>query len=80
MRGKRHTDRPGSTGKRDLQERFDTQEQALRFYEDSMHHSLNEVMQAFIAERIMFFFSTADANSETDCSPRIGPDVSNRSR
>lgn len=66
-------DYPGGVGEHDLQERFDTKERALRFYENSMHHSLNEVMKEFIEERIMFFLSTADADGKTDCSPRIGP-------
>lgn len=73
MSEERRTDLPGSAGEHDLQERFDTKERALHFYENSMHHSLNEVMKGFIQERIMFFLATADANGETDCSPRIGP-------
>lgn len=73
MSDEQRRDLLGSAGEHDLQERFDTKEQALRFYEDSMHNSLNEVMTRFIEERIMFFLSTADANGETDCSPRLGP-------
>ncbi len=65
--------RPGSDGERDLQERFDTKEQALRFYEDSMHDRLNDVMRSFVRERILFFLSTADGEGKTDCSPRLGP-------
>ncbi|MFC6992304.1 pyridoxamine 5'-phosphate oxidase family protein [Haladaptatus sp. GCM10025707] len=64
---------PGSDGEHALQERFGTKERALRFYEDSMHEELNEVMQRFIGERILFFLATADANGHTDCSPRLGP-------
>ncbi|WP_332898222.1 pyridoxamine 5'-phosphate oxidase family protein [Haladaptatus sp. CMSO5] len=64
---------PGSDGEHTLQERFETKEQALRFYEDSMHAELNDVMQRFIAERIMFFLATADSKGHTDCSPRLGP-------
>ena len=64
---------PGSVGEHGLQDHFDTKERALRFYENSMHRSLNEVMKGFIEERIMFFLSTADADGATDCSPRIGP-------
>jgi predicted enzyme related to lactoylglutathione lyase len=60
---------PGSTGEQDLQERFDTIERALRFYENGMHWSLNEVIKGFSEERIMFFLTTADANGATDCSP-----------
>ena len=30
-------------------------------------------MQRFVAERIMFFLGTADAEGHTDCSPRFGP-------
>ena len=66
-------DRPGSEGEHTLQERFETKEQALRFYENSMHDHLNDVMRAFISERIMFFLSTADTDGRTDCSPRLGP-------
>jgi len=45
----------GSAGEGDLQERFGTKRRALSFYENSMHDRLNEVMQRFVAERIMFF-------------------------
>ena len=30
-------------------------------------------MQRLVAERIMFFLGTADAEGHTDCSPRFGP-------
>jgi predicted pyridoxine 5'-phosphate oxidase superfamily flavin-nucleotide-binding protein len=63
----------GSAGEGDLQERFGTKRRALSFYENSMHDRLNEVMQRFVAERIMFFLGTADAEGHTDCSPRFGP-------
>lgn len=66
-------DHPGTEGERTLQERFETKERALRFYEDSVYDRLNDVMQAFIDERIMFFLSTTDADGKTDCSPRLGP-------
>lgn len=66
-------DHLGSEGEHTLQEQFKTKKQALQFYEDSMHDHLNDVMQAFVSERIMFFLSTADSNGKTDCSPRLGP-------
>ncbi|MFC6961886.1 pyridoxamine 5'-phosphate oxidase family protein [Halocatena marina] len=67
-------DLPGSAGEHDLQELFETRERAKRFYEEAMNDSLTDRMQRFIRERIMFFLSTADANGETDCSPRFGPE------
>ncbi len=64
---------PGSDGEHDLQDRFETTGRALSFYENAMHDRLNDVMRSFIAERILFFLSTADENGHTDCSPRLGP-------
>lgn len=66
-------ERPGSDGEKELQERFDSKERALQFYEDSMHDHLTQVMCEFVEERIMFFLATADADGNTDCSPRVGP-------
>ncbi|WP_435154886.1 pyridoxamine 5'-phosphate oxidase family protein [Haladaptatus sp. DFWS20] len=66
--------RPGSDGEHQLQEKFETAERALAFYENSMHDHVNETMREFIDNRIMFFLSTADETGETDCSPRIGPE------
>lgn len=66
-------DLPGSDGEHDLQEQFDSKERALKFYENAVHDHLNDMMQRFVDERIMFFLSTADGDGETDCSPRIGP-------
>ena len=65
--------RYGSDGERELQEQFDTEEQAARFYEDAMQDHLTDRMRKFVRERIMFFLSTADASGKTDCSPRVGP-------
>ena len=65
--------RPGSDGEHDLQERFSTKARALAFYDGSVSDRLNDVMTAFVRERIMFFLSTADGDGNTDCSPRIGP-------
>lgn len=64
---------PGSDGEHDLQQEFGTTDRAMKFYEGGVHSSLTERMKEFIRERIMFFLSTADANGETDCSPRFGP-------
>lgn len=66
-------DLPGSAGEHTLQEMFETRERAERFYEKAMKDHLTDRMQEFVQERIMFFLATADANGETDCSPRFGP-------
>jgi predicted pyridoxine 5'-phosphate oxidase superfamily flavin-nucleotide-binding protein len=77
-------DRPGSDGERDVQadlgteERdvqadLGTEERAEQFYDGEMHDYLTERMQSFVGERILCFLSTADANGETNCSPRLGP-------
>ena len=66
-------DLPGSAGEHRVQEVLGTRDRAERFYDASMNDSLTERMQRFIDERIMFFLATADANGETDCSPRFGP-------
>lgn len=66
-------DLPGSEGEHTLQETFETRERAERFYDNAMEDHLTDRMQEFVQERIMFFLSTADANGETDCSPRFGP-------
>lgn len=66
-------DLPGSAGEHELQEAFGTRERARRFYDNAVHDHLTERMQAFVGERIMFFLATADADGETDCSPRFGP-------
>lgn len=63
----------GSDGERRLQEQLDTEERAEKFYETSMKSALTDRMKEFVGERIMFFLATADADGETDCSPRIGP-------
>jgi uncharacterized protein len=74
MMGERpNGDRPGSAGEHELQAELDTVGRALQFYENSMHERLNETMQRFVADRIMFFLATADGEGRTDCSPRIGP-------
>ncbi|MFD1511831.1 pyridoxamine 5'-phosphate oxidase family protein [Halomarina rubra] len=66
-------DRPGSTGEHDLQRELGTEARADGFYERSMHEALTPRMQRFLADRIMFFLGTADAEGHTDCSPRLGP-------
>lgn len=66
-------DRPGSDGEHDLQDSLDTRDRAETFYEKAMKDHLTDRVQRFIQDRIMFFLSTADANGETDCSPRFGP-------
>lgn len=60
-------------GEREVQQELGTTDRAESFYDESMHDHLTERMQSFVAERIMFFLSTADAEGRTDCSPRMGP-------
>lgn len=66
-------DTPGSAGERQIQEEFGTRERAQRFYDGAMHSTLTDRMREFVAERILFFLATADAEGRTDCSPRVGP-------
>ncbi len=65
--------KPGSDGEHRIQEALGTTDRADRFYDPAMQTELTDRMQSFIADRIMFFLATADADGETDCSPRIGP-------
>lgn len=66
-------DRPGSDGEHELQRELGSHERATDFYDESVHDHLTDRMQEFVADRIMFFLSTADGDGETDCSPRLGP-------
>lgn len=66
-------DHPGSDGEHDLQGSLGTRDRAETFYEEAMKDHLTDRVQGFIQDRIMFFLSTADADGETDCSPRFGP-------
>lgn len=54
------SDRPGSDGEKQLQERFDTVERAEDFYESSMLDHLNERMQSFLRERRTIFVGCAN--------------------
>lgn len=67
------SDLPGSDGEHELQRELETAERASGFYEESMYEELTPRMQQFLADRIMFFLATADADGHTDCSPRLGP-------
>ena len=65
--------RPGSEGERTLQAAFGTEERAREFYDESVHDELTDRMTEFVAERIIFFLSTASEQGTTDCSVRVGP-------
>lgn len=60
-------------GERRLQERYGTEKRAKQFYALQVLDRLNDIMQAFIAEREMFFLSTADAAGNCDATLRSGP-------
>lgn len=62
----------GSEGECKLQQEYQSQERAARFYHRQMHDHLTEDMQAFIQRQEMVFIATADAKGHCDCSPRFG--------
>ncbi|NKY29513.1 pyridoxamine 5-phosphate oxidase [Nocardia gamkensis] len=63
----------GSSGERELQEQYGTQDRAQRFYDDQMLDRLNPTMIDFIGRMDMAFIATADKNGECDSSFRAGP-------
>ncbi|QPJ60855.1 MAG: pyridoxamine 5-phosphate oxidase [Candidatus Nitronauta litoralis] len=63
---------PGSNGEHFLQDKFNTRERALAFYEQQVLDHLNPKMIEFISVQTMVFIGTADAKGECDCSIRTG--------
>ncbi len=63
---------PGSDGEKRLQEKFDTMQDALNFYNKQVITHLSPLMQDFIQKQEMMFISTADAKGECDASFRAG--------
>ena len=62
----------GSDGERALQEKYGTAKRAAQFYQLQVLDHLNELMQAFIAERDMMFVATADGRGNCDSTFRAG--------
>jgi predicted pyridoxine 5'-phosphate oxidase superfamily flavin-nucleotide-binding protein len=62
----------GSRGEKELQEVFNTREDALKFYNNQMLDYLAPLMQDFVRQQEMMFISTADAKGECDSSFRHG--------
>lgn len=63
---------PGSDGEKVLQDKFNTMQNALNFYNKQVITHLSPLMQTFISKQEMMFISTADANGECDASFRSG--------
>jgi hypothetical protein len=63
---------PGSQGEHEMQEKFQTQDKAIDFYNRQMLDYLAPMMQRFIAAQEMVFISTSDKHGECDCSLRTG--------
>ncbi|WP_181350656.1 pyridoxamine 5'-phosphate oxidase family protein [Thalassobacillus sp. CUG 92003] len=63
----------GSEGERRLQEKYQTKQQAIAFYDKQMLAHLNELMIDFIRDRDMMFIATSDAQGNCDSSFRAGP-------
>jgi predicted pyridoxine 5'-phosphate oxidase superfamily flavin-nucleotide-binding protein len=63
---------PGSHGERELQNFFNTTQDALNFYNKQVLIHLAPLMQSFIEKQEMMFISTADAKGECDSSFRAG--------
>jgi truncated hemoglobin YjbI/predicted pyridoxine 5'-phosphate oxidase superfamily flavin-nucleotide-binding protein len=63
---------PGSEGEHCLQNKYDTRQRALRFYDKQVLSYLSPVMKAFIAKQEVLFIATADKHGECDCSFRFG--------
>ncbi len=63
---------PGSDGEKVLQNKFNTIQDALNFYNKQVITHLSPLMQDFIAKQEMMFISTADSTGECDSSFRSG--------
>ena len=64
---------PGSQGEHELQDRYQSQGRAERFYRQQLLDRLNQPMMAFISRQEMVWIATADAHGDCDCSFRAGP-------
>ncbi|RMI34223.1 pyridoxamine 5'-phosphate oxidase family protein [Nocardia stercoris] len=62
----------GSSGERELQERYGTTDRAERFYDEQVLDRLNSKMIEFVKARDMAFIATADRHGECDSSFRAG--------
>jgi uncharacterized protein len=60
-----------SSGERELQREYGTEERASRFYAGQMLDHLNQRMQEFVGRQEMLFISTAAADG--DVTRRSGP-------
>jgi len=63
---------PGSTGERELQQRFGTTQRAERFYNCQVIDRLNDEMHRFLSRMEIMFVSTSDSQGECDSSIRCG--------
>jgi truncated hemoglobin YjbI len=63
---------PGSAGEHYLQQKYDTRQRALRFYDKQVLNYLSPVMKDFITRQEILFIATSDKHGDCDCSFRFG--------
>jgi len=61
---------PGCEGEHKLQEKYETQANAKRFYEREVYDYITDVMDTFIQKQTMLFIATSDKSGECDSSFR----------
>ena len=64
--------RPGSEGERGLQRKYESERQALAFYDKQVLDYLNPRMREYIAVQDLMFVATSDRRGHCDNSPRAG--------
>jgi len=63
---------PGCDSEHLLQEKWDTRDRALNFYDRQVLDFLAPKMQEFIARQEFLFVASADRNGECDCTSKFG--------
>jgi len=69
---KKPTITPGCDSEHLLQEKWDTRDRALNFYDRQVLDFLAPKMQEFIARQEFLFVASADRNGECDCTSKFG--------
>ncbi len=69
---KKPTITPGCDSEHLLQEKWDTRDRALNFYDRQVLDYLAPKMQEFIARQEFLFVASADRNGECDCTSKFG--------
>ena len=62
---------PGSTGERELQQRFGTTQRAERFYNCQVIDRLNDEMHRFLSRMEMMFVSTSDSQESATAASAV---------